>query len=134
MKRWILILLTLFPIVCYATTIECWLVGPTNEMLKILSDLTLVGFTKQTGIEVKYQTLTWNDYYNKCLLALASRETPDVFSLGSEIMDFGIRGGIVDLARFQPQELQELEKQIFSSLMGPVSFQGTRKRTKDLLL
>lgn len=125
MKRWLIILLIFFPIVCSATKIECWLVGPTNEMLKILSDLTYAGFTKQTGIEVRYQILTWNDYYNKCLLALASRETPDIFSLGSEIMDFGLRGGIVDLARFQPKEAKELEKQLFSSLMGPVSFQGT---------
>ena len=69
MKRWLIILLIFFPIVCSATKIECWLVGPTNEMLKILSDLTYAGFTKQTGIEVRYQILTWNDYYNKCLFA-----------------------------------------------------------------
>ncbi len=126
MKRWVIALLILFPLVCYATTIECWLVGPTNEMLAILSDLTVGTFTKQTGIEVKYQILTWGDYYNRSLLALASRESPDIFTLGSEIMDFGVRGGVVDLTRFQPQEVKELEKQLFSSLMGPVSFQGTR--------
>lgn len=121
-----LILLLVLSVLAYGTQIEVWLVGLTGEMAGILSDLAYETFTSQTGIEVNIYILTWADYYNRSLLALASRDTPDIFAVGSEVMDFGVRGGLVDLAKFKPDELKEVEAQLFGALMGPVSFHGTR--------
>ncbi|HOA92028.1 MAG TPA: hypothetical protein PL057_02655 [Bacillota bacterium] len=76
-----LILLLVLSVLAYGTQIEVWLVGLTGEMAGILSDLAYETFTSQTGIEVNIYILTWADYYNRSLLALASRDTPDIFAV-----------------------------------------------------
>jgi len=83
-------------------------------------------FTAETGIEVDIVPLAWGDYYTKSLLALASRDTPDIFSFGAEIADFAVRGGLIDLGAFKPEEYAELEKKLFSSVMGPFTFEAHR--------
>ncbi len=109
-----------------ATTLEIWYVGWTNEMKTVAQSIIDSQFTAKTGIDVKVEPLSWSDYYNKYLLSLASRDTPDLFVLGTETVDFGLRGGLVDLAKFKPDEFAEMEKEVFGSLMGPFSFRGTR--------
>lgn len=106
--------------------IEFWMVGWGTEMAKIAQGLIDSQFTPETGIEAKIRPLAWGDYYTKSLMALASGDTPDIFSLGSEIADFALRGGLIDLAAFKPNEYASLEKELFSSVMGPFSFEARR--------
>jgi ABC-type glycerol-3-phosphate transport system substrate-binding protein len=112
---WVLILLV--GVVCSAVKIEFWMVGWSNEMANVAKSIIDTEFTPQTGIEVTIVPLAWGDYYQKSLLAIASRDTPDIFSLGSEIADFALRGGLIDLAAFKPEEYAELEKGIFTSVI-----------------
>ena len=98
------------------TELRVWLVGMSNERIAILDGMTNDSFTSKTGISVKYTGISWIDYYNKYLLALASKDTPDLLTLGSETMDFGLRGGLVDLKKLKPGELEKLESELFSSI------------------
>lgn len=109
-----------------AKTLNLWYVGWTNEMKAVAQSIIDSQFTAKTGINVKIEVFSWSDYYNKYLLSLASRDTPDLFTLGTETVDFGLRGGLVDLAKFKPTEFSQMEKQVFGSLMGPFSFRNTR--------
>lgn len=109
-----------------AKTISVWYVGWTNEYKSVAQRIIDTGFTAKTGIKVVVEPLSWGDYYNKYLLSLASRDTPDIFVLGTEAVDFGLRGGLVDLAAFKPKEFAQLEKEVFGSLMGPFSFRDAR--------
>jgi len=120
------VLVMLVSAIGLATEIEFWMVGWSNEMAKVADGIIDTEFTPQTGIEVSIVPIAWGDYYQKSLLSLASRDTPDIFSLGSEIADFALRGGLIDLAAFKPEEYAELEKEIFASVMGPFSFKASR--------
>ena len=129
MKRYIFLLFIVLVLVTFmasGTELRVWLVGMSNERIAILDGMTNDSFTSKTGISVKYTGISWIDYYNKYLLALASKDTPDLLTLGSETMDFGLRGGLVDLKKLKPGELEKLESELFSSIFGPVSFKGTR--------
>jgi len=106
--------------------LNVWYVGWTNEFKAAAQNIIDPQFTATTGIDVNIEVMSWSDYYNRYLLALASRDTPDIFVLGTETVDFGIRGGLVDLAKFKPDEFPKLEAQVFGALMGPFSFRGTR--------
>ncbi len=121
-----LVLVVVFVTIAQATKLEVWYVGWTNEMKTVAQRIIDSQFTAKTGIEVQVEPLSWGDYYNKYLLSLASRDTPDLFVLGTETVDFGLRGGLVDLAKFKPEEFAQMEQQVFGSLMGPFSFRGTR--------
>lgn len=127
-KRLLLSLTIVMLIACFAQakTLEIWYVGWTNEFKAVAQNIIDADFVAKTGVDVNIQVLSWSDYYNRYLLALASRDTPDIFVLGTETVDFGIRGGLMDLAKFKPEEFKEKEAQIFGSLMGPFSFKGTR--------
>lgn len=128
MRRWVwglIVVVCIFSGVSGAKDLELWMVGWSNEMAKI-AQRYIDEYTAISGHKVRVVGLAWGDYYNKSLLALASKDTPDIFSLGSEIADFALRGGLIDLAKFKPKEYQEVEKNIFTSLMGPFSFQASR--------
>ena len=120
------LLLVLSSVCVFAKPLEVWLVGWSNEMGQIGQALVDDLFTAETGIEVDIVPLAWGDYYTKSLLALASRDTPDIFSFGAEIADFAVRGGLIDLGAFKPEEYAELEKKLFSSVMGPFTFEARR--------
>ncbi len=109
-----------------ANTLQVWYVGWTNEISTVAQSIIASQFSAKTGINVQIEPVNWGDYYNKYLLSLASRDTPDLFVLGTETVDFGLRGGLVDLAKFKPEEFAKMEKEIFGSLMGPFSFRDTR--------
>lgn len=127
-KRTVLMifLILVLSITTLGKAIEFWMVGWGNEMANIAQGLIDTQFTPQTGIRAKIIPLAWGDYYTKSLMALASGDTPDIFSLGSEIADFALRGGLIDLAAFKPAEYAVLEKELFSSVMGPFSFEARR--------
>ena len=121
-----LLLVFMLTSLIYATELTVWYVGWTNEFKSVAQGIIDTQFGAKTGIKVKVEPLSWGDYYNKYLLSLASRDTPDIFVLGTETVDFGLRGGLVDLAKFKPAEFAQMEKQVFGSLMGPFSFRNTR--------
>jgi len=121
-----LLLIFMLTSLIQAIELEIWYVGWTNEFKAVAQGIIEDQFSAKTGIKVKVEPLSWGDYYNKYLLSLASHDTPDIFVLGTETVDFGLRGGIVDLAKFKPAEFAQMEKQVFGSLMGPFSFRNTR--------
>lgn len=108
------------------TKIEIWLLGWTNEMGRIAQELVDERFTPETGIIIDVKPLAYADAGNKVLLALASRDTPDIISCGTDVADLALRGGLIDLAAFKPDEYAELEQKLFSSVMGPFTFEARR--------
>ena len=121
-----LLVILLLSSVVLAKDIEFWMVGWSNEMAKVAEGYINSEYTPKSGNNVRVIPLAWGDYYSKSLLSLASGDTPDIFSLGSEIADFALRGGLIDLAAFKPTEYAELEKGIFTSIMGPFSVKASR--------
>ena len=116
------------------TKIEIWLLGWTNEMGRIAQELVDERFTPETGIIVDVKPLAYADAGNKVLLALASRDTPDIISCGTDVADLALRGGLIDLAAFKPDEYAELEQKLFSSVMGPFTFEARRFALQRCLL
>ncbi len=108
------------------TTISVWLLGWTNEMVQIAQNLADSEFTPKTGITVSLEPLAYADSGNKVMFAMASRDTPDILSLGGIVADLALRGGLIDLAAFRPEEYAELEQQLFTSVMGPFTIEARR--------
>lgn len=105
-------------------TLEIWFTEG-NEQFQIIKDLVDEYFTPQTGIKVDGMTMTYDDLWNKGLLAMATGDTPDVASFGSEWpAEFGVRGGLVDLKKEFGEEFDELIKKVFPNQMRAVEFMG----------
>lgn len=109
-----------------AQVIDVWLYGFTNEMAKVVSGMIDREFTPKTGIEVRVSPLSWEDG-NKVFLALISGDAPDVLSAGtSGMLEYGLRGSVLDLRETFGEEYIALEAQLFDAITGPLKWMGTR--------
>ena len=96
--------------------IVMWLVGTEAQAKTIMK----MGeeFTKQTGIKVVCQAISWGDAHSKYLTAIAGDVTPDIGTMGLTWgMEFGSLGAMVDLKKEFPQDVPGLEKKIFPGLL-----------------
>ncbi|WP_426242794.1 extracellular solute-binding protein [Nocardioides sp. LHG3406-4] len=57
--------------------------GPTLEENQRLLDDQLAAFTKQTGVEVELEVLTWDVLYTRIMTAISSGRGPDVVNIGN---------------------------------------------------
>lgn len=97
--------------------IVMWLVG-TEAQAKTIMQMG-EEFTKQTGIKVVCQAISWGDAHSKYLTAIAGDVTPDIGTMGLTWgMEFGNLGAMVDLKKEFPQDVSGLEKKIFPGLLN----------------
>ncbi len=128
MKKWLIVFLISLSIstMTLATRIDVWFYGFTNEMAKVVSGMIDEEFTPKTGIEVRVTPLSW-DSGDKVFLALVSGDAPDVISAGtSGMLEYGLRGSVLDLRETFEKEYIDLESQIFDAITGPLKWKGTR--------
>lgn len=96
--------------------IVMWLVG-TEAQSKTLMQLG-EEFTKETGIKVVCQAISWGDAHSKYLTAIAGDVTPDIGTMGLTWgMEFGNLGAMVDLKKEFPQDVALFEKKIFPGIL-----------------
>ncbi|HOA90682.1 MAG: ABC transporter substrate-binding protein [Bacillota bacterium] len=108
-----------------AVTLEVWWTRP-NEIAQVIKDMANEYFTPQTGIELNFTAMNYDDLWSKAMLALAAGDTPDLASFGSEWpVEFGMRGGLVDLRAEHPEEFAEIEKKLYPGQMRSLEFMGT---------
>ncbi len=107
-----------------ASPVQVW--SPQSlEWDKIIQELTDTYFTPLTKIPVQVQSIPWNGFEQKYLLAAASGDVPEVGITGSlGPADLGIRGAAVDLSKYG-QEYQSLRSQMYPGLMRSFEFMGT---------
>ncbi|HHY19428.1 MAG TPA: extracellular solute-binding protein [Firmicutes bacterium] len=124
-KWWVLTVLLLLVSSVQAVTLDMWFTRD-NEVGQVIKSMTSELFTPKTGIDVKITVLNYDDLWTKAMLALASGDTPDLASFGSEWpVEFGIRGGLVDLREAFPEEFAEMEKKLYPGQMRSLEFMGT---------
>ncbi len=88
-------------IVVNSASLSMWVTGYSNEEKRILQEVITDGFTKETGIEVKLETISWNDYEKKYILAAVTGDGPDVAHMGAIVApQLGVRGSLVRLTTF----------------------------------
>jgi len=63
--------------------IGIWAMGAETEQGKAFRDEVVKRFRKETGIEVNYEFVPWEDAYNKITTAIASGEGADVLQMGT---------------------------------------------------
>jgi ABC-type glycerol-3-phosphate transport system substrate-binding protein len=123
----VVLLLLCFTLAANAVAKELmiWLVAST-EQAKLIKELTDNYWTPQTGVEVLFSTMTWDDALSRIYLAMASGDVPDIAQMGSTWQcEFGLRGGIFDLAQAYPEETQEIMDRMYPGALTPIKFRGT---------
>lgn len=122
----LLIFMLVVSIQAKPATIEIWQAS-SNENLAIMKNLIDEQFTPNTGINVNISIMPGgNDQWNKVLLAMASNDTPDLAIVGSEWpVEFGIRGGVVDMREMFGKEYDELFAQAFPGLNESLTYYNT---------
>ncbi len=126
-----ILLLAIFLLACLSqaapakpVTLQVWFTEG-NEQFQIIKDLVEEYFTPKTGIKVEGSVMTYDDLWQKGLLSMASGETPDVASFGSEWpAEFGVRGGLIDLKKTFGKEFDEVIAKVFPNQMRAVEFLG----------
>ncbi len=109
-----------------STTIEIWQ-ATTNESIAVMNSLIEEHFTPNTGIKVNVTNIPGGtEQWNKVLLAMATNDTPDLAIIGSEWpLEFGIRGGLVDMKAMFGKEYDELFSQAFPGLNESLDYYNT---------
>lgn len=57
-----------------AVTLEVWWTRP-NEIAQVIKDMANEYFTPQTGIELNFTAMNYDDLWSKAMLALAAGDT-----------------------------------------------------------
>jgi len=124
-KYWALALIILMAISIQAITLEMWFTRD-NEVGRVIKDMTAELFSPKSGIDVNVSVMNYDDLWSKAMLALASGDTPDLASFGSEWpVEFGLRGGLVDLRAAFPKDFAVMEKKMYPGQMRSLEFKGT---------
>lgn len=107
-------------------SIELWQASMA-EVNAIMKSFVEERFTPKTGISVKINNIPGGEeQWNKVLLAMASGDTPDLAIIGSEWpVEFGIRGGLVDMKAMFGQEYDEVFKLSFPGLNESLTYFDT---------
>ena len=109
-----------------AVTLEIWQAS-SNEQLAIMKSFIDERFTPKTVISVNLSVIPGgDDQWNKVLLAMASNDTPDLAVIGSEWpLEFGIRGGLVDMREMFGEEYDKLFATAFPGLNESLTYYNT---------
>lgn len=100
-----------------------WVVGSEGEAKTILE--ISEKFTRQTGIEVSCQAISWGNAHSKYLISIAGDVTPDIGTMGLTWgMEFGEKGAMVDLEKAYPDDVALMEKKIFKGIFSSTRVDG----------
>lgn len=106
-----------------AASLSMWVTGYSNEEKRILKEIIEDGFTKNTGIDIELETISWNDYEKKFILAAVTGDGPDIAHMGAIVApQLGVRGALEDLTKYPGYK--DLEAKTFPGLV-----KGWRYRT-----
>jgi multiple sugar transport system substrate-binding protein len=64
-------------------TIGIWELGTETDASRKYIEEAISGFYKETGINVTYEFISWDDAYNRIVAAIASNEGADVLQMGT---------------------------------------------------
>ncbi len=113
----ILLLLSLKISAQAASGIDFWAVTGSDDDVQMYKHLA-TRFRDKTGIEVKITPLSWGNFATKYFTSMAAGMPPDIgaTNLGGP-MDYGSVGGLVDLNKEFPGEIDKLKSRIFPNLL-----------------
>lgn len=100
-----------------------WLVGSEAQARTI--NQIAESFTKQTGIRVRCEAISWGEAHSKYLTAVAGGVEPDIGTMGLTWgVEFGRLGALVDLQQAFPQDVAAIQRATFPGLWASVA-EGT---------
>ena len=120
----LLILLGLVTTSIAARSIDFWAVTGSDDDVQMFKHLA-TRFKEKTGIDVHITPLSWGNFATKYFTSMAAGMPPDIgaTNLGGP-MDYGSVGGLVDLNREFPGEIDQLKAHIFSRLLPICMWRG----------
>ena len=79
-------------------TITIWLMGSEKDSTKQYMNETIQRFNEETGINVKYQFVSWGDGFRKISTSIAAGEGPDISQVGTTwVANFQATGAFAEL-------------------------------------
>jgi len=105
-------------------SIDFWAVTGSDDDVAMFKRVA-EGFRKKTGIEVHITPLSWGNFATKYFTSMAAGMPPDIgaTNLGGP-MDYGSVGGLVDLNKEFPGEIEQLKAHIFPNLLPICTWRG----------
>jgi multiple sugar transport system permease protein len=124
------LLFTIAALFCAATfaqaqkAIDFWAVTGSDDDVLMFKRIA-ARFRQKTGIEVHITPLSWGNFATKYFTSMAAGMPPDIgaTNLGGP-MDYGSVGGLVDLNKEFPGEIDELKSHIFPNLLPICMWRG----------
>ena len=101
-----------------------WLVGSEKQAQKI----TELGqdFYKETGARVRCEALSWGEAHSKYLTSVVGEVTPDIGTMGLTWgTEFGNLGAMVDLEKSFPEDLKNIQDNIFPGLAASIKYKDS---------
>ena len=105
-------------------SIDFWAVTGSDDDVLMFKGLA-ARFQAKTGIEVHITPLSWGNFATKYFTSMAAGMPPDIgaANLGAP-MDYGSVGGLIDLNKEFPGEIEQLKAHIFPKLLPICSWRG----------
>ncbi|MDD5439192.1 MAG: extracellular solute-binding protein [Candidatus Omnitrophica bacterium] len=104
-----------------ANEVVMWLVG-SEAQARCISDLA-AKFTRETGIRVRCEAISWGEAHSKYLTSIAGNVPPDIGTMGlTWSVEFGALGAMVDLHREFPDDIAALEKNTFAGMWKSIKY------------
>lgn len=98
-----------------------WLVGSEKQAQAI----TGLGreFYSQTGVKVRCEAIAWGEAHSKYLTSVVGEVTPDIGTMGLTWgTEFGTLGAMVNLKKAFPEEIEEIEADLFPGLLNSIIY------------
>lgn len=100
-----------------AEKLTIWLVGD-DKSPKVLQPAVDAFKAKHPAVEFEVRAIPWGDAMTKFLAAVASKTGPDIITGGLSFgIELGLRGGLVDLAKKDPDLIAQLDKTANKGIM-----------------
>ena len=105
-------------------SIDFWAVTGSDDDVLMFKRIA-ANFKKKSGIDVHITPLSWGNFATKYFTSMAAGIPPDIgaTNLGGP-MDYGSVGGLVDLNKEFPKEIDELKSHIFPNLLPICTWRG----------
>lgn len=100
-----------------------WLVGSEEQALTIME--LAKDFYSQTGVKVRCEALSWGEAHTKYLTSVVGEVPPDIGTMGLTWgTEFGNLGTMVNLREAFPEELKQIEKNIFPGIWKSIEYKN----------
>lgn len=101
--------------------IMMWLIGSEDQAITI--NEIAADFYNRTKIRVRCEALSWGDAHSKYLTSIAGGVAPDIGTMGLTWgSEFGNLGGVVDLKRLYPDEINTIKDATFPGLWNSIEY------------